>query len=123
MKEIFWKDLETQIKDGRVSEVDIVSISFAGVDEINTTLRCGLLSNNPFRWMSFEVKRFTYPGVSPMYETIQEEESAIAGSLAIYDDIEDLMMTIHDFFEDEKGGPCHQKFHSFVDRENVIIIR
>jgi hypothetical protein len=53
MKEIFWKDLETQIKDGRVSEVDIVSISFAGVDEINTTLRCGLLTNNPFRWMSF----------------------------------------------------------------------
>ena len=123
MKEIFLNDLEPLIMDGQVSEVDIVSISFTGADEVNTTLRCSLLSNDPFRWMSFEVKRFTYPGVSPMYRTIKEEESVIAESLTIYDDIEDLMMTIHDFFEDEQDGPCHQKFYYFVDRENVLIIR
>ena len=123
MNEMFLKDLEILIEDGQVSEIDVTAISYTGVDELNTTLRCMTIGDEPFRWMSFRLKRFMYPGVYPYYHTLNEEEDDIRSSVIVHDTASDLMTTILKFIESEKGGPCHQKIHFFVDRENVIIVR
>ena len=122
MKEIFLNDLETLVENGHVSEIDISSISYAGVDELNTIIRCMKIDSAPFRWMSFQLKRFTYPGVNPYYDTLNAEEDAIRSSVVLHDTASDLMTTIRNFVESEKGGPCHQKVYFFVNRNEVRVI-
>ena len=119
MREIFKNDLEQLIADGWISEIDIASISYAGVDELNTTLKCMVIGDAPFRWMSFQLKRFMYPGVYPYYHTLNDEQDDVRSSVVIHDTEGDVMATILKFIESEKAGPCHQKFHFFVDREKA----
>jgi hypothetical protein len=119
MREMFKNDLEGLITNGWISEIDIASISYAGVDELNKTLKCMVIGDAPLRWMSFQLKRFIYPGVSPYYHTINDEEDDIRSSIVIHDTAGDVMATILKFIEFETAGPGHQKFHFFVDREKV----
>ena len=121
MREMFEYDLKRLIEDGYVSEIDIVSISYTGVDELNTTLKCMVIGDEPFRWMSFQLKRFMYPGVYPYYHTLNDEQGDIRSSVIIHDTAGDLMSTVMKFIESEKKGPCHQKFHFFVDREKTTV--
>lgn len=123
MREMFTNDLKGLIADGLVSEIDIASISYAGVDELNTTLKCMVVSDEPFRWVSFQLKRYMYPGVYPYYHTLNDEQDAVRSSVVMHDTEDDVMATILKFIESEKAGPCHQKFHFFVDLETVFIIR
>lgn len=119
MREMFKNDLEGLIANGWVSEIDIASISYAGVDELNTTLKCMVVSDEPFRWISFQLKRFMYPGVYPYYRTLNDEQYAVRSSVVMHDTEGDVMATILKFIESEKAGPCHQKFHFFVDRDKI----
>lgn len=119
MREMFKNDLEGLIANGWVSEIDIASISYAGVDELNTTLKCMVVSDEPFRWVSFQLKRFMYPGVYPYYRTLNDEQYAVRSSVVMHDTEGDVMTTILKFIESEKAGPCHQKFHFFVDRDKI----
>ena len=119
MREMFKNDLEGLIANGWVSEIDIASISYAGVDELNTTLKCMVVSDEPFRWVSFQLKRFMYPGIYPYYRTLNDEQYAVRSSVVMHDTEGDVMATILKFIESEKAGPCHQKFHFFVDRDKI----
>lgn len=121
MREMFTNDLEGLIVNGLVSEIDIVSISYAGVDELNTTLRCMVIGDEPFRWMSFQLKRYMYPGVYPYYHTLNDEQDDVRSSVIIHDTEGDVMATILKFIESEKAGLCHQKFHFFVDRDGITL--
>ena len=120
MRKIFTNDLRQLIADGWVSEIDIASISYAGVDELNTTLKCMVVSDEPFRWVSFQLKRYMYPGVYPYYHTLNDEQDAVRSSVVMHDTEDDVMATILKCIESEKAGPCHQTFHFFVDREKLI---
>ena len=119
MREMFKNDLEGLIANGWVSEINIASISYAGVDELNTTLKCMVVGDEPFRWVSFQLKRFMYPGVYPYYRTLNDEQYAVRSSVVMHDTEGDVMATIMKFIESEKAGPCHQKFHFFVDRDKI----
>jgi hypothetical protein len=121
MREIFKNDLEQLIADGWVSEIDIASISYTlSGDELNTTLKCMVIGDAPFRWMSFRLKRFTHHDVHPpCYLTLNSEEDDIRSSIVVHDTEGDVMATIMKFIESEKADPCHQKFHFFVDREKA----
>lgn len=88
MREMFTNDLEGLIANGLVSEIDIVSISYAGVDELSTTLRCMVIGDEPFRWMSFQLKRYMYPGVYPYYHTLNDEQNDVVYDF--HDRVKDL---------------------------------
>ena len=121
MRHMFLSDVANLVVDGKRHEVYISSIAFEGVDEVESTLRFITISTDPIRWLTFETKRFNYPGVTPMYRTVEEETNAIKESAEVFDSSLRMARIIQDFMDREfhESYGCQREVRFFVDYDEV----
>lgn len=121
MRHMVLSDIANLVMDGKRHEVYISSIAFAGVDEVESALRFISISTDPVRWLTFETKRYTYPGVTPMYDTIEKETDAIKESVEVFDSPMRMARILRDFMDREfhETYGCHREVRFFVDYDEV----